>query len=208
MRRSAILVAWMLLFCNVLARAQSPAAAVSEDPEHEKLRAVRDGLIEAYNKRDLDKLLSYCHPTIVVTWQNAEVTTGREGLRSYYERMLVGPDAIVNELTADPKVDDISTIFGGDTATARGTMNDNFKLSDGSEFAMNSRWSATLVKENDRWLVAAFHASVNAFDNGILRMAVKRVLWISGGVALVIGLALGLLFGRMSKRRKSLEPRP
>lgn len=178
------------------------AEAAAEDPEHDKLRAVRTGLVEAYNKGDIDGILAFCHPAIVVTWQNGEVTKGRDELRAYYERMLIGDDAIVEKLTADPQVDELSTIYGGDVALARGSMNDEFLLTDGSSFAMNSRWSATLVKENDEWLVADFHPSVNAFDNGVLWMIVRRTAWLAAGVALVAGLIVGVVAGRLFKRRQ------
>ena len=178
------------------------ADTAAENPEHDRLRAVRAGLVEAYNKGDIEGILAYCHPAIVVTWQNGEVTKGRDELRAYYERMLVGDDAIVEELTADPQVDELSTIYGGDVALARGSMNDNFKLKDGSSFAMNSRWSATLVKENDEWLVADFHPSVNAFDNGVLWMIVKRTAWLAAGVALLAGLIVGAVASRLFKRRQ------
>ncbi|MEX0642282.1 MAG: nuclear transport factor 2 family protein, partial [Pirellulales bacterium] len=156
--------------------AEETAKPSAEDSVHNELRAVRDGMIDAFNKGDFDRLTQYMRPDAVITWQNAEVTRSREEARKYYERMLVGPDAIVEKLTVDLKVDELAVIHGGDTAIATGTLGDHYKLRDGREFTMNSRWSATVVKEGDRWQLACAHCSVNAFDNEILRSVMYKVI--------------------------------
>src|SRR5262249_50289480 len=143
------------------------------------------------NAHDLDALLSFCHEDIVVTWQNAEVSRGREGVRAYYRKMMTGEQRVVDDLQANPTVDDRAILFGENTAVSRGQMNDHYKLRDGTDFALNSRWSATLVKEDGKWLVASFHASTNAFDNDILRMVARKTTTVVGGAALVLGLLLG-----------------
>jgi ketosteroid isomerase-like protein len=171
----------------------SPAAEQPDenDPVFKELLAVRQGLIDAYNARDVDALVSFCHPDVVVTWQNAEVSRGREGIKTYYQKMMVGDERVVDELRANPTVDERALLFGGDTAISRGQMNDHYRLRDGSEFDLDSRWSATLVKEDDRWQIAAFHASTNAFDNDILRVVAKRSAMLAGGVAVLPGALLG-----------------
>jgi uncharacterized protein (TIGR02246 family) len=162
-----------------------------DDPVFQDLLAVRQGLIDAYNAHDLDALLSLCHEDIIVTWQNAEVSRGREGVRAYYQKMMTGEQRVVDDLQANPTVDDRAILFGENTAVSRGQMNDRYKLRDGTDFALNSRWSATLVKEDGKWLVASFHASTNAFDNDILRMVARKTTTVVGGAALVLGLLLG-----------------
>src|SRR2546430_1407562 len=47
--------------------------AREEAPVHNELRKVRDGIDEAFKKRDFDRLVSFMHPDVVITWQNAEV---------------------------------------------------------------------------------------------------------------------------------------
>jgi ketosteroid isomerase-like protein len=166
-------------------------AQPAEDPIHSELRAVRDAAVDAFNKRDIDRLLSSMHPDVVITWQNAEVSRKHDGVRKYYRRMLLDPNSVVESLTIDLQVDELAIIHGRNATIAWGTLGDKYKLRDGSEFTMNSRWSATLVKEADRWLVASAHGSVNAFDNEILRLVVKRAIIYSGTAALVVGLVLG-----------------
>jgi ketosteroid isomerase-like protein len=192
-----------LLFLGVAAASVAAEQPDKDDPVFQDLLAVRKGLIEAYNAHDLDALLSYCHEDIIVTWQNAEVSRGREGIRTYYQRMMTGEKRVVDDLQADPTVDDRAILFGENTAVSRGLMNDRYKLRDGSDFALNSRWSATLVKTDGQWLIASFHASTNAFDNDILRMVAKKTTTLAASVALVAGLILGIGgYWLIAKRRR------
>jgi hypothetical protein len=72
--------------------APSAAAPAGEDPAHDELRALRDGLLAAMNQGDVERELTYLHPNVVVTWHDATVSRGRDGVRDYLRRMLEGPD--------------------------------------------------------------------------------------------------------------------
>lgn len=190
----ALLAACGLTFPSVPAGALA-APPAQEDPAHQELRATRDGILTAMRARDLDALLGYLHPDVVVTWQNAEVSRGPAGFAEYYKRMMSGPESIVAALEMDTKVDELSILHGDDTAIAFGSSADRFELRSGLEFALNSRWSATLVKKDGRWLVASLHASTDLFDNALLDRA-KSMLVYGSGVALALGLGVGFFVGR------------
>ena len=49
---------------------------------------------------DFDRELTYFHPNAVVTWHNAEVSRGRDGIRKYLGRMLEGPNKAVASFSA------------------------------------------------------------------------------------------------------------
>jgi ketosteroid isomerase-like protein len=188
-----------LLLLGICLAPRVLAGAEPADAEaiHNELRALRQQLVEAYNANDVDRLLSFCDKNVVVTWQNGEVSVGPEAIRDYYRKMMEGPQRVVAKLTANPEPDDLSILYGDATATSRGKMNDHYDLTNGMSLDMNSRWSATAVKVGDRWLIASLHASVNAFDNDILRFAVRRTMLLAGGLALVVGLAIGVLATRL-----------
>jgi ketosteroid isomerase-like protein len=171
----------------------------AEDPAHAELRALRDDLVDSLNKRDLTRLLQHLHPDVVVTWQNAEVSRKPEGVRAYISRMTEGPDRLVDEFTATPTVDELTILHGPDTGVAFGSSRDHFKLTSGLSLDVNSRWTATVVRHDGRWKIAAFHASVNLFDNPLLAAA-RRNLWGVGAAALVAGILLGMLLSRSTKR--------
>ena len=175
------------------------AAAVwaQEDPAHNELRAVRDGLLTAMNHGDIEAQLAFLHPNVVVTWHNAEVSRGREGVRSYLQRMLNGPSKVVEKFGAEVSVDELSIIYGGDTAIAFGSANEHFTLTSGSVFDFTGRWSATLVKDNGKWLVANLHTSDNIFDNPLLNRLKRAIVWVA-----LAAFVFGAVIGWLSKRRR------
>ena len=135
----------------------------------------------------------------MVTWHNAEVSRGRDGVRQYLRRMLEGPDRKVDRFNADVNVDALTVLYGGDTGISYGSAVERFTLKGGSDFSLPARWSATLVKDGDRWLIASLHASDNLFDNPLLNLA-RRVAWWAGGLCLLLGLGLGFMLGRRRRR--------
>jgi ketosteroid isomerase-like protein len=176
---------------------QTPSG--QDEATHNELRALRDGLIDAMNKGDIERELTYLHPNVVVTWHNAEVSRGRDGVRTYLNRMLSGPNKMVAGYSADVNVDELTILYGGDTGISFGSAIEHFKLANGSSLDLPARWSATLVKEGDKWMIASLHASDNLFDNPLLTMTKKMAYW-AGGIALLVGLAVGFFLGRSRKR--------
>lgn len=174
-----------LLLSTLTLHAQDPAPAV-EDPIHQELREARENIIVAIESRDLERMLVYVHPDVVVTWQNGETTHGIAELRSFYDRL--GKDAFVGyKVPYQP--DSLSIIHGGDTAISAGKVVADYQLL-GRDYELTSRWTATLVREDGKWIVAAYHVSLNALDNPILSTA-KSMLWIAGLAGLLAGLLVG-----------------
>jgi ketosteroid isomerase-like protein len=198
---------WLAVAVALVVPGQLPAIGqevpAQEDPAHNELRALKRGAEEAFNKGDIDGLLSrYVRTDVIVTWQNAEVNRGHGGVKAFYSRMMAGPDKVVASVTTSIGVDELSHLYGANTATALGDMQQHFKLTDGLEFDLPSRWTATLIKEDNRWRIAAFHVSTNVFDNGVLHTALRRTAYWVGGIAGGIALVLGIVIGRFSKRPK------
>jgi hypothetical protein len=65
----------------------------------------------------------------------------------------------------------------------------------GRKLEFKSRWTATVVKEGGRWLLASYHISLNALENPILDTAKRSLLWVGLGAG-VGGLLLGVLLAR------------
>jgi ketosteroid isomerase-like protein len=187
--------------CFLLAPANGqegkPAA---EDPAHEELRALRRELVEAVNKSDLEGLLGHLDPSVIVTWLNGEVSRNPEEVRAYYDRMMKGPRPIVKSITIDPTVEELTHLYGN-TGVAYGHSKDHFQLTDGQDFVVPTRWSATVVKKDGKWLIANFHASTDMFDNPVLTLAVKRTALWAAVIAGVVGLILGGIGGWFLRRR-------
>lgn len=182
----------LILIAFSSARGQATQPVTEADPT-KAIGMLREELIDAFNKGDLDRLLSHLDPDVVVTWQNGEVCRGPQAVRAFYERMMVGPNRVVKSISASPTVDD-RHVYDGGWAVSWGNMHDEFELNDGSRFQFNSRFTATIARRGAEWKVTAFHASVNAFENPILGLVAKKVgTWTALG-----GLAVGLLIGAVA----------
>lgn len=179
------------------------AESIRRDEPTAEISRLREGLAESFRKGDVDKLLTYVDPDVVVTWQNAEVCRGREGVRAFYDRMMNGDKRIVREIKSDPVV--LGRHVSDDWAVSWGNLNDHFVLMDGADLPFNSVFTATISKKGDQWFVTAFHVSVNAFDNPVLKTALRKtttyVALAAGSAGLVVGLALGVLLRRQKRTR-------
>jgi len=178
-------------------------AAADVDPKieatHNELRALRNGLLEAMNKGDIDRELTYLHTNAVVTWHNAEVSRGREGVRAYYTRLTSGPNKIVDKFSAEINVDELTLLPSENTGISFGSSIEHFKLTTGRSFDLKGRWTATLIKEGGQWLIASLHVSTNIFDNVMLDVARKYAVR-----AVVISIvAAGLVGWLIGRRRKA-----
>jgi uncharacterized protein (TIGR02246 family) len=191
-----------LLWLSTAARAQDAAVAAPKDEAtHQALRALKTDMEQALNARDLDRLLSHLHPSIVFTTMNNDVVVGKPAVRDYYEKMLNGPTPVVRSLTARFEADDLTRLYGN-TGLAQGSSQDHYVLTDGSDFIVHGRWSCALVKEGDQWLIASFHYSTNVFDNPVLDK-VKHATATAAGGASIVCLLGGLIVGRLMGRQKA-----
>ncbi len=177
-----------------------PLAASEPNADiHNALRVLRARVLDAANKRDIDGVLGQMHPNVVVTWQNAEVSQGRQAVRAYLERMLKGPNAIVKSYHADYEVDALTALYGANTGIAWGSSTETYDLGRGEKFTLHGRWTAAIVNENGQWLLASLHTSTNLFDNPLLRSA-KGALWIGVASSAVAALLIGWFLGWRLKR--------
>ncbi len=183
-----ILVAWVILFLT------TGLVSALEDPAHEELRTLRTEIIKAVTKGDIDTVLQHVHPNVVVTWQNAEVCRGQQGLKAFFEHM--GKKSFKG-YKVPPTPDELTILYGENTGVSFGQTLAEYNLL-GKNYEIKSRWTATLVKENGKWLLAAYHISMNTLDNPLLTAA-KR----SMGVAAVAALGVGLILGKLLAKRKT-----
>jgi ketosteroid isomerase-like protein len=201
---------WIVVFLGGFlwtAPVQAQPGNAPEDPAHQQLRDLKDEMIKAFNGRDIEGLLTFLHPDVVVTWQDGTVSRKREGVRKYYQDMLLNPKGIVESLSINQlDVAELSILYGPDkdknTAISFGAMNDHYQLRDGMEFSLHSHWTVTAVKVGGKWLIASAHLTTNAFDNEVQTLIVKKVALWTISIALIAGLLLGILGTILVKRRR------
>jgi uncharacterized protein (TIGR02246 family) len=205
MNRRLILCCVVCLIATGSLSAQDAKKAGKDDPAHDELRQLKQALVDAFNKKDVDGLVKNVHPEAVVTWQNGEVSRGPDGIRNYNKRVLEGEKSYLTKVHAEPEVTDLAVLIGDPptTAVAYGKLHDVYTLRDGGELAMDSLFSATCVKQDGRWVIVSFHGSTNVFDNPVINAAEKKVMWWTGGIVGAVALLLGLLGGWLLGRRKA-----
>lgn len=185
--------------------ARQPADAV--DPVRGELLALRDAVIKAYESRDIDGVLSHVHPDVIATWQNGFRARGRDEVKRFFEDMMTGESRIVRDVKSTLSVDGTATLHGDDAAVACGGLVDDFDLASGTTLHLESKWTATLVRVDGRWLIASFHVSSDIFDNAVLsavRSWTTRLVIAVGVAGVLIGLVAGWLFVRRRPRSSPL----
>jgi ketosteroid isomerase-like protein len=181
------------------AAAETTAVKADEDT-HNELRAMREALTKAVFDGDVNAQLERVHDNVVVTWQNNEVVRGKDGLNEYLEEINGGNERVFQGYKVPPTADDLTLLYGGDAAIAFGSSTPHYKLG-GMEFDLENRWTATLVKDDGTWKIAAYHVSGNILDNPVLDVAKRSLYWI-GGSGVLVGLLLGAILSWLMKRRK------
>jgi ketosteroid isomerase-like protein len=177
--------------------------AKGEAEIHDQLRAVRVSLTEALKKGDVEGQLAYVHPNVVTTWQNNRVVRGHDGLRTFLQEINAENQKVFRGYKVEPEADELTILYcGGDMGIVFGKSVPQYHYL-GMDFELENRWTATLVKENGAWKIAAYHVSANVADNPLLNVAKKSAYW-SGGICLVAGLVLGSI-GTAFLRRRSAQ---
>ena len=174
----------------------------AENPNHAQLRVLRDGITDAMNKKDVNGIITYLHPTVVFTTMNGDVARGHQGIRDYYEKMMSGPNRVVDSVTVKFNADDLTALYLNDSmGVCVGSTQDVYNLKGGQRMDINARWTATLIKEDGKWLVSAIHYSTNMFSNPVLTAVQKTMMMVGMGCA-VVGLLLGMMIGRKTGSRR------
>ncbi|MBV9492682.1 MAG: nuclear transport factor 2 family protein [Acidobacteria bacterium] len=193
------LLPMLLLMSTLPAIAQAPPAPNPDEPVHQALRQLKATMAKALNERDLNTIVANVTPNVVFTTMNGDVCHGPAEIRAYFDKMLNAPGHIVKNLTVSFEADALTDLHGGDTGIAYGSSNDHYELTNGQVFDIHGRWSCTLVKEGDRWLIANFHYSANVFDNPILNKTKQWATWAAVGAA-IVALLVGFFVGRRTRR--------
>ena len=109
MKRSML----VLLLVTFPMAAQEPDAAT-----HNALRQLKATMEKAMNERDLNAIVANVDPNVVFTTMNGDVCRGPQEIRAYFDKMLNAPGHIVKDVKVSFEVDQLTTLYGGDTCVA------------------------------------------------------------------------------------------
>lgn len=178
----------------------------AERQAHEELIALRVAAQAAFNKvgssgkvEDMEAMLKYVHPDCLLTAMNGQSARGKQGILEYFNRHMINKDHAIAKVQHTFEADHLSILLTPDIAINRGTAQGTYNFTDGTEFVVDCRWTATMVRKNGAWTVVAFQFGPSIFDNPVVD-ALKGWIYKGAGIAVVLGLVAGLLIGRRSRR--------
>lgn len=141
------------------------------EADHAALRALMARVTQAVNAQDIDGLTACFTKTFVFTTVDQSVLTDTLSTRNYYDRMLHSKSSPIKGYHVAPMADVLTVFVDGITGYCYGTSDDAYTLRKGGRTVhMASRWTATVVKEDGEWKMAAVHTGVNVMDNTVLRV--------------------------------------
>src|SRR5215467_4309067 len=189
-RTIAVVLCGLLLVTATAYRLAAQTSTGLSPDDQKQIDELRQGVVKAFNARDVDGMLRYTLPNVTVVWQNAEVNDGQQAVRDFYNRMIV--QGVVKKVTFNPTVE--SRKCQENICISYGNLQDEFTLNDGTVLPLHSRFSAALIKTGGTWRLASFHASTNVFDNQVVHQAARKTGIYAGAGGVLLGLILGLLF--------------
>ena len=208
MRSRHVLVLLTLMVWTAPAFAQEPpkdkvAPKDTTKATHDELRALMAGVTKAIKDKDLDALIGFLHPDVVVTTQdNKEQKALRKHkeVREFLARMVTGPKPVIKTFEPNPTADEETILYDDKFGVAYGSSKDHYVLADGAAYDLPSRWSATLVKHEGTWKIASLHFSMNLFENPALEALTKMLYWVGRGAA-AAGFVLGLIVMKLMSKK-------
>jgi len=195
--RSYLLVALLLCAFPVYA-AEEPDQEI-----HQELRGILATLQSSINEGNYDAMLPVVSRNIRATPINQEVMSSHEEVTAYFKKWF-GPGGYLKKLDMKLDADALTELSADKTwGLVRGSGLERYTLSDGREYDMKTRWTATVAKESDgKWRLRAIHIGTNFLDNPILADAeswIKKMAVAGSLGGLIVGAVLGFLFGRRKK---------
>src|SRR5579883_3407156 len=109
-RRCALVLAVILGTFRLIPESRGQSKDTKEDPAHGELRSLLKEVVDAYDPRDIDKVMPYLDENVVITWQNADVTRGHKEVKEFFHKMTTGPDRVVEKSSISPVPGDLSVL--------------------------------------------------------------------------------------------------
>jgi ketosteroid isomerase-like protein len=133
---------------------------------------------------------------------NQNTITSHPEIASYFKEWF-GEGGYLQSLHMTLKPDALTELYNDNTmGIVRGNGVEKYKLTDGRDLDLKTRWTATLIKDVDgKWRILALHLGTNFYDNAIFHES-KRFLTKMGVVGSLIGLVIGIIIGFLLRRRK------
>jgi len=181
----------------------SPGVGLTAEPDHEiheELRALLKTAAEAINSNKFDDVLPVGAENLRITPITQEFCMNRQELSAYFAKYF-GPGRKLRSLHITFAADALTELSPDKSwGLAYGKGLEDYTLNDGRVFAIPTRWTAVVAKEDDgKWRIRSMHIGTNFLDNPLINTvenAVKQYAIGAGVIGVLVGLALGFVIGR------------
>lgn len=193
---------YLILTCFLIAVPALAAEAEADRDIHQELRSILSTLQTAINSGNYDAMLPVVSQNIRATTVNQEVLSNHQEVSAYFKKWF-GPGGYLKKLEMSLEADALTELSADQTwGTVRGSGLERYTLADGRKYDIKTRWTATVVKEQDgKWRLRTIHIGTNFLDNPILTEAEHAIPKLAAAGAL-IGILFGVLGGYLFARRK------
>lgn len=169
---------------------------------HNELRQLLQTVTTAINTQDYNKMLPVISEDASITPITAHFLERKQTIVPYIDS-LIGKDKFIKSFTINFTPDELTELSTDKTwGVSHGSGLEHYTLNDGREYDIKTRWTATLVLENNQWKIKTMHISTNFLDNPILdeaSAAIKKMLILGAIGGLIVGLLLGFFLFRKKK---------
>jgi len=173
--------------------AMQPATTVTNrEQDHEQLRALLKTAKEAVNAKNFDALKPLFHEKFSITTVDQKVFTNFDDFKAHFATLLTGTNAPLKSITFNPEADALTEFVDDNIGLSHGSSIDTYNFSDGDTRTMNSRWTATLIRDNGKWKILNLHIGANILENPVAE-AEKSYVYKAGIGAGIGGLLLGFI---------------
>lgn len=169
--------------------------AFDPDTERGVLKQMLISIEKSINEKNFEPAFEHLHPDVVLIVQNGETLKGIDAIQDFNKRMFDGQSAVLKDHSTTASEDEPAEFYGN-LALAHGKVVDKFVFAGGKTVELTSKWTTTLIKEDDKWQVLSLQFTSNVFDNPLLEASKNSLKYFT-----LIAFVLGFLIGGFILRR-------
>jgi ketosteroid isomerase-like protein len=136
----------MLVAVIIVTACQSRNKTASNNAD--SIRNIEDQWVAAIKAKDIDKIVSFCSPDIVIMDANVPISVGHQAVRKSYS----SPSDSTTSVSQSETVDAIEVSASGDLAYTRGTAQQSRNTPNGI-INESIKWVSIYKKINGEWKV-------------------------------------------------------